>query len=325
MAKTGPQQYPGASQAYRYQGVYGGDSMESNVVVWHTTEGTSLPSYGGGAEAPNFTAKPDFATMRLVWYQHFDFDTSSRALVNRAGGVETNTLNVCQVELVGTCDPAAHKKWSAAHLYTPELPDWVIRDLGAFAKWAHDQHGVPLTSGPPFRAYPSSYGATAVRMTGAQWLAFKGHCGHQHVPENDHGDPGAFPIAAVLAAAKGATPPSKEDNSMATTPDAVWKADVIPASAPPYANADYAKNRTWTASYALGSAVLTGRRTEAKVTALAKQLAAQTAAIKTLAGLVGKGVDTAAVVDAVEAAATTAVERTIQDAVIDVNINTPEA
>jgi hypothetical protein len=63
--------------------------------------------------------------------------------------VETNTLNVCQVEIVGTCDPTTHAKWTQAgyaHLYTPELPDWAIRDLAAFAKWAHDNHGVPLTS-----------------------------------------------------------------------------------------------------------------------------------------------------------------------------------
>ncbi|MBQ1166121.1 hypothetical protein KBZ21_49875, partial [Streptomyces sp. A73] len=73
--------------------------------VWHSTEGTSLPSYGGGGSAPNLTAKPDFKNKRMVWYQHFDFDPSARALVNRAGGVETNTLNVCQVEVVGTCDP----------------------------------------------------------------------------------------------------------------------------------------------------------------------------------------------------------------------------
>ncbi|MER5274345.1 hypothetical protein ABT025_01160 [Streptomyces sp. NPDC002809] len=52
--------------------------------------------------------------------------------------------------------------------------------------------------------------------------------------------------------------------------------------------------------------------------ALTASQAAQTAAIKTLAGLVGKGVDAAAVV--------AAVERAIESAVIDVNINTtPEA
>ncbi|MBQ1165268.1 hypothetical protein KBZ21_45590, partial [Streptomyces sp. A73] len=60
MAKTGPQKYPGASTAYWYQARYGGNSMETNVIVWHSTEGTSLPSYGGGGSAPNLTAKPDF-------------------------------------------------------------------------------------------------------------------------------------------------------------------------------------------------------------------------------------------------------------------------
>ena len=218
MTETGPQRYPGASTAHWYQAAYNGTPMETNVIVWHSTEGTSLPSYSGGAQAPNFTAVPNFTAERLVWYQHFDFDVSSRALVNAAGGVETNTLNVCQVEIVGTCDPSTHSKWTTAgyrHLYTPELPAWAIRDLGAFAKWAHDQHGVPLSSGLTFKAYPSSYGASnGVRMSGTQWNSFSGHCGHQHVPENLHGDPGAFPIAAILAAAKNGT---TEENDVALT------------------------------------------------------------------------------------------------------------
>jgi hypothetical protein len=234
MAKTGLQRYPGASTAYWYGSKYPGSAMESNVIVWHTTEGTSLPSYDGGASAPNFTAKPDFAAKRLVWYQHFDFDVSSRALVNRAGGVETNTLNACQVEIVGTCDPTTHTKWTKAgyaHLYTPELPDWAIRDLAAFAKWANQNHGVPLTSGVTFKAYPSSYGASSVRMSNTAWSNYRGHCGHQHVPENDHGDPGALPMAAILARAKGNTAPSTtkpvpEEDKMPTAKeiaDAVWK------------------------------------------------------------------------------------------------------
>ncbi|CAL9650868.1 hypothetical protein [Streptomyces sp. enrichment culture] len=229
MAKTGPQRYPGASTAYWHQSRYGGDAMESNVIVWHTTEGTSLPSYGGGASAPNFTAKPDFTAKRLVWYQHFDFDVSSRALVNKSGGVETNTLNACQVEIVGTCDPATHKKWgSTPHLYTPDLPDWAVRDLAAFAKWAHDQHGVPLTSGVTFKAYPSSYGSNGVRMSGTKWSSYRGHCGHQHVPENDHGDPGLLPMAAILARAAGKTtaPTDHQEDDMLSAEEvaaAVWK------------------------------------------------------------------------------------------------------
>lgn len=225
MAKTGPQRYPSASTTEWYQSRWGGDSMETNVIVWHTTEGTSLPSYSNGSEAPNFTAVPDFKAKKLKWYQHFDFDTSSRALVNKAGGVQTNTLNVCQIEIVGTCDPTTHKKWgSTPHLYTPELPDWAIRDLAAFAKWAHDNHGVPLTCDVAFKAYPGSYGSNGVRMSYDKWNAYKGHCGHQHVPENDHGDPGLFPITAILNAAKGTTP--KPSTSTKETDMALSKADL---------------------------------------------------------------------------------------------------
>lgn len=247
MARTGPQKYPGASTAYWYGGKYPGSAMESNVIVWHSTEGAGLPSYGGGISAPTFTAKPDFGAKRLVWYQHFDFDVSARALMNRAGGVETNTLNVCQVEIVGTCDPTTHAKWTKAgyaHLYTPDLPDWAIRDLAALAKWAHDQHNVPLTSGVTFKAYPSSYGNSSVRMSATAWNAFKGHCGHQHVPENDHGDPGAFPMAAILAAAKGGTPSTSGELDMdkAGVFDAVWDQDKAPA---PSTSSTVKTNKTW--------------------------------------------------------------------------------
>ena len=232
--------------------------MESNVVAWHSTEGLTLPTYDGGAMAPNLTAVPDFAAKRLKWYQHFDFDTSSRALVNLAGGVQTNTLNVCQVEIVGTCDPATHAKWVKAgypHLYMPELPDWAIRDLAAFVRWAHDNHGVPLTSDVTFKAYPGSYGTSnGVRMSASKWTNFTGHCGHQHVPENLHGDPGLLPMAAILTAAKGGTTPPQEDDVALTADDinkvaaAVYtkllKTDDVLAA--PSDASDYATNKFWT-------------------------------------------------------------------------------
>ena len=258
MSKTGPQLYPGANTSNWYQSKWGGSAMESNVLVWHTTEGTSLPSYEGGAQAPNFTMVPDFATKRLKTYQHFDFDTSSRALVNLAGGVQTNTLNVCQIEIVGTSDPTTHEKWRTAgyaHLFTPELPDWAIRDLAVFSAWAHDQHGVPLTSAVTFKAYPGSYGTNnGVRMSAAKWESFTGHCGHQHVPENLHGDPGLFPMAAILTAASGGTTPPQEDDVALTTDDinkvaaAVFAKllktdDVLTA---PTDASDYATNKFWT-------------------------------------------------------------------------------
>lgn len=213
--KTGPQRYPGASTAHWYQGAFGGDRMDVNVIALHTTEGRTLPDYGGGALAPTLTAVPDFAARKLRWYQHFDIDTSARALLNLPGGVETNTLNVCQVELVGTCDPDTHARWTKAgqaHIYWPEAPDWALREVAAFLAWMHTQHGVPLTGPASWPAYPSSYGATKVRMSFEAWEGFKGVCGHMHVPENLHGDPGAIDFPKLLAFAKEAagtpTPPA---------------------------------------------------------------------------------------------------------------------
>lgn len=283
MAKAGQQRYPGASTTYWYGSKYPGSAMEVNVIVWHSTEGTSLPSYGGGTSAPNFTCKPDFAAKRLVWYQHFDFDVSSRALVNKAGGVETNTLNACQVEIVGTCDPATHAKWAKAgyaHLYTPELPDWAIRDLAAFAKWANANHGVPLTSGLTFKAYPSSYGSNGVRMSGAKWQSFTGHCGHQHVPENDHGDPGSFPMAAILTAAKGGTTPPQEDDMALTKADVktLFTTDgviTVPADWSP-------GNDSWTAASLL---IDSGKRLRALQTDLKALTAVNGELVKTVATL----------------------------------------
>ncbi|MER5219036.1 hypothetical protein [Streptomyces flaveus] len=212
--KTGPQRYPYASRKHWYQDEYGGDAMEVNAVVLHTTEGRTLPDYGGGASAPNLTAVPDLAAKKLRWYQHFDIETSSRALVNESGGVETNALNVCQLELVGTCDPSTHAKWEEAgesHIYWPEAPDWALRGVARFLAWMHAEHDVPLSGPKAWPAYPKSYGNEGgQRMSGAEWNDFKGVCGHTHVPENDHGDPGAIDFAQLIKYAKEA-PDAKDD------------------------------------------------------------------------------------------------------------------
>ncbi|MBQ0847982.1 peptidoglycan-binding protein [Streptomyces sp. BH-SS-21] len=221
--KTGPQRYPSASRANWYQDDFGGDPMQVNVVVLHTTEGSTLPGYGGGASAPNLTAVPDLAAKKLKWYQHFDIETSSRALVNLAGGVETNTLNVCQVELVGTCDPTTHAKWKTAgraHIYWPDAPDWALQAVARFVAWMHEEHGVPLSGPKAWPAYPTSYAnGGGQRMSGAKWTAFKGVCGHMHVPENVHGDPGAIDFARILKYAKADL--DVDDDTPGTTTPAV--------------------------------------------------------------------------------------------------------
>lgn len=227
MTLTGPQKYPGADISHWYEKAFPGDSMESNVGVVHTTEGATLPTYSGGAVAPNFTLMPDFASKTLEVYQHFGFDVSSRALVNAAGGVQTNTLNVVQFELVGTCDPKTHKDWNdkkVQHIYWPAAPDWALLGFAKVVRWAYDNHAVPMTSAVTWKAYPDSYGAkNGVRLSNTAWTDYRGWLGHQHVPENLHGDPGAMPMGKVLAYAKAKSwVPSAPASSYAAFPGAAW-------------------------------------------------------------------------------------------------------
>lgn len=193
-----------------FQNRYPGSVIRPNVLVIHTTEGTSWPDYNGGAVAPNYTTRPNMARRRLDWRQHFPDERSSRALVNAPGGVETNTLNAIQVELIGTCNPAYRERWDnlragVHYIYWPDAPDWALVEVADFVRDLHQRHGLKLTA-PRFKAYPGSYGANnGVRLTDGEWRGFYGICGHQHVPENVHGDPGDIAIDKVLALA-GAAP-----------------------------------------------------------------------------------------------------------------------
>lgn len=251
MARTGPQKIPGVSLAYFYgDGQFSGSDMEINCGCAHTTEGRTVPSYADasgrrGANAPTVTGLPDCGARKLRWYQHYDVDESARALANKLGGVQTNTANVFQIELVGTCDPKTRDAWVRAgyrqnvdFIFWPEAPDWALAEVAWLVRWLHDNHGVPLTCVKDWLAYgvdarrpgvvPASYGASPARMSFAEWQAFKGWCGHQHVPENDHGDPGSMDFPRVIALAKGATTPEEDDMP---TPkeiaDAAWNTDGV--------------------------------------------------------------------------------------------------
>jgi hypothetical protein len=191
-----------------FQDDFAGATMTPNCGVIHTTEGTTLPGYASGATAPNYTAVPDFQEKRLRWYAHFPDERSSRALVNLAGGVETNTANAIQVELVGTCSETTRAAWrraGVAFIYWPHPPVWALREVARFLVDMNARHGIPLTGPKDDRwvAYPESYGPGGQRFTFDEWRKFTGWCGHQHVPENVHGDPGDFPFSQLIEMAQG--------------------------------------------------------------------------------------------------------------------------
>lgn len=192
--------FPPANRTARwYASKYPGATFDGiEKLVIHTTEGSGWPGYSGGKSAPNLTALPDMGARRLVWRHHFPVNMSSRALVNKAGGAQTNTDRAVQVELIGTCERGG------PGMFWPEAPDWALAEVAELVAWLHVEWGLALAVAPLWLSYPGSYGSTRARMSGATWDAFRGVCGHQHVPENDHGDPGLLNATRIIDLAGGA-------------------------------------------------------------------------------------------------------------------------
>lgn len=180
----------------------------SRKILLHSTEGSSIGGAVSAYRAHNSwpTLTVDCRLRRVV--QHLDTDVAARSLRNQAGGVETNRDGtvLVQIELVGFAgDPS-----SIGHA---EDLLWLGREV---IRPIAERHGVPLASTLPWVAYPASYGQRAgQRLSPGDWDAYSGILGHQHAPENDHGDPGAIDIATILAGAVGA---ETEDDYMAMFP-----------------------------------------------------------------------------------------------------------
>ena len=175
-------------------------------VVLHTVEGRGRysfnpSSYYGNPYWPHCTI--DGAGI----HQHLPIDVSGFALANSAGGAETNRANAIQCEIL----------WFSAEI--ADLPLDIMGHLADWVGWVLVQTGAPLHFAQ-FRG-PGSYGENAPQRFGAQeWLNFTGICGHQHVPENDHWDPGAFPVdqlrrAIVAFDTPNPVPVPQEEDDMA--------------------------------------------------------------------------------------------------------------
>ena len=155
--------------------------------VLHTTESMgyepSATLYFGHVNPPHFTLVGKNGGAQM--WQHYPITFSSRALENRDGGVQTNRQGAIQIEIC----------WKAAEIAT--LPDPMVALLKDWMRWVEDQADVKRHS-PDFLD-DSGYGVgSPSRMTFDKWNAFDGWCGHQHVPENMHWDPGKIDIARLL-------------------------------------------------------------------------------------------------------------------------------
>ena len=173
----------------------GSFTTSPDKILLHSTETGSFPGYGGGASAPHFTIDLENGEVR----QHSPMNRAARALRNASGGVQTNRDGVIQIEIIGTCD----KSFARKHGY-PYLPD-MTDEMAGRLKWLLQKicaaiPAIPLTTSVAWKTYPSSYGNSSVRMSNSQWTRYKGILGHQHAPENTHGDPGDLPMKRILGA-----------------------------------------------------------------------------------------------------------------------------
>lgn len=174
----------------------------------HTTETSGWPGYNGWTVHPHATImpKPDKG---VEIEQNVPFNQASFSLRNLSGGVQTNTDFVFQFELIGTCEK------DGPGYYWPGADDAVLLDLyQKLIKPLFDAYDIPVRA-RTFQAYPASYGANGatntVRMSGSGFDNYSGWLGHQHVPENVHGDPGKFPWDRMIQLAEEEDMPSADD------------------------------------------------------------------------------------------------------------------
>ena len=151
--------------------------------VLHTTEGPSIASAVGEFRTknvwPHLTIDP--GTQEVV--QHLSLDVAARALQHPAGTPETNRANCIQIEIIGRATDSP--TWSGT----------ALEFIAGVMRMVEEKVPVARQSALTYKSFPASFGlVNGVRMSDSEWAQFTGWCGHQHVPNNSHGDPGQIDI-----------------------------------------------------------------------------------------------------------------------------------
>ena len=144
-------------------------------LVIHTTETQGLPSYPYPPHLTINLEEPD-----RIW-QHVTGTKGAYALKSAPQSPNYECGIVYQVEHISYARD------------TPTQSDLWYHSLAREIVWFHRNKTVPLEFVPVWED-GSAYGDWSGRMTAAEFTAFTGICGHQHVNDNDHWDPGALDI-----------------------------------------------------------------------------------------------------------------------------------
>lgn len=159
-------------------------------LLLHTTEGSSYPgarsSYVKNKFAPHVTCGADSNGAFLVM-QHLPLSSRATTLSDDSGGIRPNRDYVIQVEIIGFCDP----RWKNHELYIHNWSKTYAEHVAYVLKVLLKARPIPKRSTVTWVEYPKSYGERASqRLAPTAFDLYAGILGHQHAPENDHGDPG---------------------------------------------------------------------------------------------------------------------------------------
>jgi len=177
-------------------------------MVWHTTETSAVPGYGGGLVAPTFSAH----VAEHRWIQHAPIGKVVGTLKGWASsGGPTNHANVvAQVEIISYSSRAIADQ-HPSRLWVGDFDDEDLAFLAELPAWL-------LTEGwldAPLAWSPGWTGTSQIReMSWAEWLYGRDDwnlTGHDQNPDSsNHWDPGALDRVRLVELAGGAQP--KEDD-----------------------------------------------------------------------------------------------------------------
>lgn len=167
-------------------------------ICLHTTETVGVPGYSTGALAPHLT----YDTATRAWTQHYPMTRPAESV-----RIHDND-QLFQIEVVCYSARSVAAQAPTRRLWVGDLTDGHLSDLAAGIDWIRGY--VPIAAVWPGRAALTYAEANTpgFRFTTAAFLEYSGILGHQHVPDNTHWDPGAFPWTRLTRnlLTKGDTP-----------------------------------------------------------------------------------------------------------------------
>jgi hypothetical protein len=150
-------------------------------ICLHTTEGPSIAgavgAFKANRSAPHFLVSPQGKLRQFI-----ALNQAARTL-EHPSGPETNRANCIQIEMIGYA--ARTQNWS----------DHYYERIAKLCRWIEHQFNVPHICRVEFDATETN---PATHLSGQAFYNYAGYVGHEHVPGNDHYDPGKFKINSFL-------------------------------------------------------------------------------------------------------------------------------